>query len=134
MWEPVRYTVTRHITRRRFVGIVATSATVSVAGCSSGGGDKKKVDIGEIEFVRENEGTPNETMAVTGVAENVSGSTLNDVKIVVEFTNSRDTVLGESETSKSTLGAGETWEFRVEFPEKGEKAAEVSSASTKPVV
>ncbi|XGI83571.1 FxLYD domain-containing protein [Halorutilales archaeon Cl-col2-1] len=130
----MRYTVTRHITRRRFVGVVATSATVSVAGCSSGGGGQKRIDIGDIEYVHENEGTPNETMAVTGVAENVSGGRLNDVSIVVEFTNSRGTVLGESETSRSTLEAGETWEFRVEFPEKGEKAAEVSSTSVKAVV
>ncbi len=130
----MRYTVTRHITRRRFVGVVATSATVWVAGCSSGGGGQKRIDIGDIEYVHENEGTPNETMAVTGVAENVSGGRLNDVSIVVEFTNSRGTVLGESETSRSTLEAGETWEFRVEFPEKGEKAAEVSSTSVKAVV
>ncbi|MDY6776430.1 MAG: FxLYD domain-containing protein [Halobacteria archaeon] len=129
----MRYTVTQYITRRRFVGVVATSATVSVAGCSGGGG-QKKIDIGDIEYVHENEGTPNETMAVTGVAENVIGGRLNDVSIVVEFTNSRGTVLGESETSRSTLEAGETWEFRVEFPEKGEKAAEVSSTSVKAVV
>ena len=122
------------VNRRGFLGIVGVTVSVpAVAGCT-GESNEKKLDIGDIEYVRENEGNPEETMAVKGVAENVSGTTLNDVSIIVEFTDSNGITLGEASTSRSSLDPDDTWEFEVEFPKTGETASRVSSTSIKSVV
>lgn len=89
--------------------------------------DGERVQIIESVLVREDVGTDEETVAVSGVAELRAGEEVSYVEIRAEFYDVEGELLDTTIEQAEDVSGGERWEFTVVYPQIGEAAAEVES-------
>ena len=111
-----------------------------LAGCSrfvddeSGITEPGDVEIGWSTLVRDDPGTEDERVTVWGLVRNVGDRTLRYIEIRATFLDEDgeelETVI---EHVQDDVGTGTEWEFTIEFPDFGERAARVSAYDLEPV-
>jgi len=112
--------------RRRFLAAVAVAPAVATAGCSDDPGEdilEPRARVVESELVREHEGTDEETVAVEGVIERIDDREVTYLEVRVRFYDSDGEQLDSTIEQVDDITEGDRWEFRVVFPDVGERAA-----------
>jgi hypothetical protein len=133
--------------RRAVLRSAGIAVTVTLAGCfqeveSGDGSSPTAADAGsetatesggnvDVEYrntklVRENEGTPDETVAVTGTVVNTSDGDYPLFEVVVTFLNESGESLGTASASTTYFYPDSKWDFEAEYEETGEAARAVT--------
>ncbi len=124
--------------RRRLLATGAGAILSGIAGClgnlgpTDGPADpdpEERVRIVESELVREEEGTDEETVAVEGVAQIIGDEEIRYVEVRAEFYDAEDELLDSTNERIEDVTERRRWEFRIEYPNYGEAAAEVRGYS-----
>ncbi|GAB7017895.1 FxLYD domain-containing protein [Halostagnicola sp. A-GB9-2] len=109
---------------------------VCLPGCVGNGEEIQEPEDIEIiwdSLIRDNPGTEEERVYVWGVARNVGDRTLNYVEIrATFFDNDGEELESVIENVQEDVSADEEWGFEIEFPDFGERAAEVEEYELEP--
>ena len=118
--------------RRRLLAL-ASAALLGTAGCTGEGddpqeapADEEKVRIVEHELIRENVGTEEESVAVHGLATIVEDAEVEYVEIRARFYDEDEEVLDSTVEHVEDVTESTSWEFEIDFPYEGERAAAVA--------
>lgn len=118
--------------RRRLLA-TASAALVGTAGCTGDGNDPQEapadgeeVRIVEHELVRENVGTEEESVSVHGLATIVEDAEVDYVEIRAQFYDEDGEMLDSTVEHVEDVTGSTRWEFEIEFPYVGERAAAVA--------
>ena len=84
------------------------------AACSGGSLQVSDEALTSRQFTGDSNGTKG-MAAVSGIARNMSDSSISDCKVNVVFYDEHGGSLGSSEVDRSSLGPGETWNFTVQL-------------------
>ena len=120
--------------RRAFLAVFP-----ALAGCTRFVDDEEGItEPGDVEIVwstliRDDPGTDDERVAVWGVVRNVGDRTLSYIEIRATFFDEDGEELESViENVQEDVGTGSQWEFEVEFPDFGERAARVVAYELEP--
>lgn len=115
--------------RRRLLAAIAVAPAVTTAGCSGDSGEEilePRARVVESELVRDHEGTDDESVAVVGVVERTGDREVTYLEVRVRFYDADGEQLDSTIEQVSDVTEGDRWEFRVVFPDVGERAALVA--------
>ncbi|WP_255170256.1 FxLYD domain-containing protein [Natrononativus amylolyticus] len=84
------------------------------------------------ELVRDDPGTEDERVYVWGVVRNEGERELSYVEIRATFLDEEGEELDTVIENVEDVTSGEEWEFEIEFPDFGERAAEVAEYELEP--
>ncbi|MFW6000450.1 MAG: FxLYD domain-containing protein [Halorubrum sp.] len=115
--------------RRRLLVGIATASTLATAGCGDDSDEEilePRAEVVRSELVREHEGTDDESVAVEGVIERTSDEEITYLEVRVRFLDADGEVLDTTIEQVAEVDDGDRWEFAVEFPDVGERAALVA--------
>ncbi|WP_254767719.1 FxLYD domain-containing protein [Salinilacihabitans rarus] len=120
--------------RRAFLALAVT-----FSGCLEpfrGNGDEirepEDLEIVWSDLVRDDPGTEEERVYVWGIVRNQSDRELSYVEIRATFLDGEGEELDTVIENVEDVTSGEEWEFEIEFPDFGERAAEVADYELEP--
>lgn len=118
------------VRRRRLIAAIAAAAVpTALAGCSDDPSEEvaePPAQVVESELVRENAGTPEETVAAEGTVERTRDEEISYLEVRAEFYDGDDEMLDSTvEQVPDVQEGGDRWPFRVAFPHVGERAVDV---------
>jgi len=115
--------------RRRLLAAFAVSPALVTAGCTDDSDEEilePRARVVESELVREHEGTDEESVAAVGVVERTEDREVTYLEVRVRFYDVDGEQLDSTIEQVSDVTEGDRWEFRVVFPDVGERAALVA--------
>ncbi|MDZ5811038.1 FxLYD domain-containing protein [Halorubrum sp. AD140] len=115
--------------RRRLLAGLAAASTLATAGCGDDSDEEilePPAEVVSSELVREHEGTEDESVTVEGVIERTSDEEITYLEVRVRFLDAEGEVLDTTIEQVSDVDDGDRWEFSVDFPDVGERAALVA--------
>lgn len=115
--------------RRRLLAAIAVAPVLATAGCSDDADEdilEPRARVVESELVREREGTDEESVSVVGVIERTGDREITYLEVRVRFYDADGEQLDSTIEQVSDVTEGDRWEFTVEFPDVGERAALVA--------
>lgn len=116
--------------RRRLIATAPAALTLAaVAGCSDDPTEEfpePPARVVESELIREDAGTPDETVAVEGRIERTRDESISYLEVRAAFYDADAELLDSTiEQVENVQAGGDSWPFRVVYPHHGEPAADV---------
>lgn len=109
--------------RRSFVAAITSAGLAALAGCL-GGGSKQSLEVSDVEMVRDDAGSPTETVTLTGTVTNISSNPVSPTVTVTFLRKGQE--LNPVEVDLGEIQPDASKEFEAESFEMGRTARQIN--------